>query len=263
MHPVLLHLGKLPIFTYGFFMAIGFITGIFLAKKEAGRVGVNGDLIMDLSFYIILSALIGSRLFYVFTAPQAFRANPLEVFKIWNGGLVFYGGFILAMITALVYIKFKKLKTWQVTDILVVVLPLGQFFGRLGCFSAGCCYGKICDLPWAVVFRNPLSLAPTGIPLHPTQIYLALGNLAVFIILWLYRTRKHYQGQLFCMYLVLEGSTRAWLETFRGDFRGSTYFGTLSISQVIGISMVILGVVMMFVLGKNEKPQPASHETTP
>jgi phosphatidylglycerol:prolipoprotein diacylglycerol transferase len=205
---------------------------------------------MDLSFYIILSALIGSRLFYVFTSPEAFLANPLEVFKIWNGGLVFYGGFIFALITAMIYIQRKKLNTWQVTDILAAVLPLGQFFGRLGCYSAGCCFGKICDLPWAVTFNNPMSLAPTGIPLHPTQIYHALGNLAVFVILWLYRTRKHYQGQIFAMYLVLEGGTRTYIETFRGDFRGSTLLGVLSISQVIGLSMVLLGIIMMIMMGK-------------
>ncbi|MBU4002176.1 MAG: prolipoprotein diacylglyceryl transferase [Proteobacteria bacterium] len=260
MHPVLFHLGKLSVFTYGFFIAVGFILSIFLARKEAERAGVDGDLIMDLSFYIILAALIGSRLFYVVTAPEAFLANPLEIFKIWNGGLVFYGGFIFALATALGYIKFKKLKTWQVTDILATVLPLGQFFGRLGCFSAGCCFGKICDLPWAVTFRDPMSLAPTGIPLHPTQIYMALTNLTVFLIIWLTRKRKHYHGQIFCMYLVLEGGTRTWMETFRSDFRGSTFFQALSISQVIGLSMVVLGIVMMIVLGKNKANLSASHE---
>jgi phosphatidylglycerol---prolipoprotein diacylglyceryl transferase len=261
MHPVLIQIGKVSVFTYGFFIAVGFIISIFLAKREAIRMGVSGESIMDLSFYIILSALIGSRLFYVITAPKAFLDNPLEVFKIWNGGLVFYGGFIFALITALIYIKLNKLRMWQVTDILSAVLPLGQFFGRLGCFSAGCCFGKICSFPWAVTFRNSMFLAPTGIPLHPTQIYHALGNLIVFIILWSYRSRKHYHGQIFCMYLVLEGGIRAWIETYRGDFRGSMFFNVLSISQVIGISMVILGVGMMVILGKNKDSQLASHGT--
>ena len=258
MHPVLIKFGEFAIYTYGFFIAVGFLAGIYLAKREAGRVGVNADAVVDLSFYIILSALIGSRVFYVFTNPDVFRENPMEVFKLWNGGLVFYGGFIFALITAFITIRIKKLDLWKIADIIAPAIPIGQFFGRLGCFFAGCCYGKSCELPWAVTFSNPESLAPTGIPVHPTQLYHALGSLLVFSVLWLYRTRKKFDGQLFWMYVAGYGAVRAFLEIFRGDDRGDFYFnGLLSISQVIGILMVLLGTAMLILLRRRKQSVPS------
>jgi len=189
MHPVLLKLGPLTIHTYGFFIAMGFIAGIFLAKREAKRLGESPERIMDLSFYILIAAIAGSRLLYIFINPEIFLSDILESFRIWNGGLVFYGGFIAALIVGIVYLKMKKMPLWRTTDIAALSLALGQFFGRLGCFSAGCCYGKACDLPWAVTFTNPDTLAPIGIPLHPSQLYQAAGNLIIFVILWLFRRR--------------------------------------------------------------------------
>lgn len=180
MHPVLLKLGNISVYTYGFFIAVGFVIGILIAKREAKRRNIDPELIMDLSFYIIIAAIIGSRLFYVITTPASFIENPVDIFKIWNGGLVFYGGFILALVTAAWYVRKQHLNVWQIADVFAPSIALGQFFGRLGCFSAGCCYGKVCDLPWAVTFHDPNSLAPTNIPLHPTQLYHALGNVMIF-----------------------------------------------------------------------------------
>ena len=253
MHPVLLKIGKISIFSYGFCIAVGFVVAIALAKKEARRVNADPDAIMDLSFYIILAALIGSRLFYVVTTPETFLSDPLEIFKIWNGGLVFYGGFIFALITALAYMFKKQMNVWQTADILAPVVPLGQFFGRIGCFLAGCCFGKVCDLPWAVTFAHPESLAPTGIPLHPSQLYHAAGNLMIFLFLWCYRKHKVYNGQLLWLYVTIYGAVRAFLEIFRGDFRGHVFFNVFSISQVVGGCMAVLGIVMMIILGKKNK----------
>ena len=250
MHPVLLKLGNISVYSYGFFIAVGFIVGIALAKKEARRLGVDTDAIVDLAFYVILAALIGSRFFYILTTPRTFLDDPLEIFRIWNGGLVFYGGFIFALATALFYIRKRGMNLWLTTDILAPVIPLGQFFGRIGCFFAGCCYGRVCDLPWAVTFSNPDSLAPLGIPLHPSQLYHAAGNLLIFLFLWFYRKKRTYHGQLLWMYVAIYGAVRTLLELFRGDFRGSVFLGVFSVSQVIGICMVILGITMMVILGK-------------
>jgi phosphatidylglycerol---prolipoprotein diacylglyceryl transferase len=248
MHPVLIRLGSFSIYTYGFLIAVGFVLGILLARKEAEKVGIEPDLIMDLSFYIIISAIIGSRLFYVMTMPETFFKNPLEIFKIWNGGLVFYGGFILALITALIVIVKRKAPLWKTTDIFAPSIAIGQFFGRLGCFSAGCCYGKICDLPWAVKFHNPESLAPIGIALHPSQLYHALGNLLIFLILWGMKSKKKFHGQVFWTYVALDGGVRCFLEIFRGDFRGQIFLNVFSLSQVIGSLMVLMGVAMLTLL---------------
>jgi len=131
-------------------------------------------------------------------------------------------------------------------------IAVGQFLGRIGCFAAGCCYGKICDLPWAIVFNNPDSLAPVGIPLHPTQLYHAFSNLIIFLFLWFYRTRKKFAGQLFWLYILLYGITRAFVEVFRGDFRGHVCFGVLSISQVVGLTMAIIAIIVLKTLSKGK-----------
>ncbi len=245
MHPVLFHFGSLTVYTYGFLIAVGFIVGILLAKREALRVGIDPDAIMDLSFYIIIAAIVGSRLFYVITTPDLYLAHPLEIFKIWNGGLVFYGGFIFAVATALICMKLKGLPVWETTDIFAPSVALGQFFGRLGCFSAGCCFGKKCDLPWAVTFRDPDSLAPVGVLLHPTQLYDAFANLIIFFLLWRLRKNKRFSGQIFWTYVPLYGIARIIVEIFRDDFRGHVFFGLFSISQVIGAFMAISGICML------------------
>ena len=250
MHPVLLQFGKITVYTYGFLIAVGFVVGILLAKKEAARVGKDPDMIMDMSFYIIISAILGSRLFYVLTTPEVYLHDPIEIFKIWNGGLVFYGGFIVSLITAVIYIKLKQLMLWETADIFAPAIAIGQFFGRLGCFSAGCCYGKICDLPWAVTFRHPDSLAPTGLPLHPTQLYHAFSNLFIFGFLWCFRKHTKFHGQLFWIYVTVYGITRAFLEIFRNDFRGHVFFNTFSISQMIGGVMAATGIMMLRILSR-------------
>ena len=250
MHPVLLKLGPFSIHTYGFFVAMGFIAGILLAKREAKRLGEDPERIMDLFFYVLIAAIIGSRLLYIFINPEVFLSDILESFRIWNGGLVFYGGFIAALVVGLVYLKIKKMPMLRTMDIAALSLALGQFFGRLGCFSAGCCYGKACNLPWAVTFTNPDTLAPIGIPIHPTQLYHSLGNLSIFVFLWFFRRRKKYNGQIFCLYILLYAASRSFIEIFRGDFRGEPVFGVLSVAQAVGIIMVPAAVIMMIILRK-------------
>ncbi|MDM8526375.1 prolipoprotein diacylglyceryl transferase [Desulfococcaceae bacterium HSG8] len=250
MYPVLFKIGKIAVYTYGLFIAIGFLAGISISKKEAERSGQSPEKIMDLCFYILIAAIVGSRLFYVITKPDIFLSNPLEIFKIWNGGLVFYGGFIGAMATVFVYLKKEKMPLWITLDTLAPALAIGHFFGRIGCFFAGCCYGKVCDLPWAITFSNPESLAPTGIPIHPTQLYSSLNNLMIFGFLWFFRTRKSFDGQLCWLYIMIYGLTRSIIELFRGDDRGEVIFGIFSVSQVIGGSMAITALVMLIILGR-------------
>lgn len=250
MHPILLKLGSLTVYTYGFFIAMGFLAGISLAKKEAQRLGESPEKITDLCFYILVSAIIASRLFYVFINAEMFISNPVEIFKIWNGGLVFYGGFIGAGLTTVFYLKKHAMPLWKTLDILAPSLAVGHFLGRLGCFSAGCCYGKECHLPWAVTFSHPESLAPTGIPLHPTQLYSAANNLIIFAFLWFFRSRKKFDGQIFWLYVLVYGITRSVIEIFRGDFRGEFLFGVISVSQTIGISFALTAAVMLVIFKK-------------
>ncbi len=258
MHPILIQFGKVSLYTYGLFVALGFFAGITVAQKEARRQGYDPNLVMDLGFIIIISALVGSRLFYVLVTPGPFLEDPLEVLRIWNGGLVFYGGFIAAIAAAVVYAKRKHISFWLTADIFAPGLAMGHVFGRIGCLFAGCCYGRTCDFPWAVTFNNPESLAPTGVPLHPTQLYSALANLMLFAFLWLFRKKKTYDGQLFWLYVMLYGMVRSLIELFRGDPRGYFLIEKISVSQSIGIGLALLSVIMLFYLKKQKNPSTSS-----
>lgn len=253
MHPILFKIGPISVHTYGFFLAMGMLAGIYMARSEALRYRLDPDRIMDLCFYIVIAAIVGSRLFYVLTTPGFYISSPLEIFKIWNGGLVFYGGFIGAALVVVIYLKVYHLPLGTISDIAAVAMPLGHFFGRIGCFFAGCCYGKACQMPWSVTFRSPDSLAPLNIPLHPTQLYESAANLMVFLAMLACRRYKRFDGQLFLIYIILYGVNRSIIEMFRDDFRGATFFGVFSISQAIAIASAIISVIALAVLSARKK----------
>jgi len=248
MHPVLFHIGPFALHTYGVFVAIAFLAAMGLALKEARRVGVDPDRLLDLCFYILISAIVGSRILYVVIEWPTFRQDPVEIIRIWRGGLVFYGGFIAAFLTALWYIKAKGLSLWKTADILAPSIAFGQFIGRLGCFFAGCCYGKACTLPWAITFTDPEALAPTGVPLHPTQLYSSLTGLVIFAVLVGLRRLQRAQGRIFWIYVLLYGVGRSIIECFRGDDRGVLLGGVISTSQVIGVTMAVIAIAMLLLL---------------
>jgi len=250
MHPVLFKFGGLTIHTYGFFIALAVLAGMFISRYEAKRLGIDPDKVADAFFYVVIAAIVGSRLFYVLTNLDFFISAPLEIFKIWNGGLVFYGGFIGAAAVVIVYLKIHHLPLGKMADIAALALPLGHALGRIGCFFAGCCYGKVCHEPWGVVFRNPDSLAPLYVQLHPTQLYSSASNFLLFLLIFLFRRFKQYDGQLFWIYIACYGITRSVIEVFRGDDRGTLILNTLSISQTIGITSAVIAVFMLIFLGR-------------
>ncbi|NVL90029.1 MAG: prolipoprotein diacylglyceryl transferase [Desulfobacterales bacterium] len=248
MHPVLFHIGSFTLHTYGIFVAIAFLSAVALALREARRVGEDANNILDLCFYVLIAAIIGSRILYVLVNWSTFSQDPLEILRIWHGGLIFYGGFFGALLAALLYIRKKGLPLLRTADIMAPSIAFGQFVGRIGCFFAGCCYGKICNLSWAVVFTNPESLAPKGVPLHPTQLYSSLNSLLIFLVLVGLRRIKGFEGRIFWTYVLLYGITRSILEYFRGDDRGMFLDGMLSTSQLIGIIMAVIAIAMMIIL---------------
>jgi len=254
MYPVLFRIGPFALHTYGVFIAMAFLSAIALALREARRVGEDPNKILDLCFYLLVSAIVGSRLLYVLVNWSTFKDDPLEIIRIWHGGLIFYGGFIAALITGLWYVKRKGLPLLKSVDILAPSVAFGQFVGRIGCFFAGCCYGKTCDLPWAVTFTNLESLAPKGVPLHPSQLYSSLNALLIFFVLVALRRIKGFEGQIFFTYVFLYGVTRSVLEHFRGDDRGMFFGGMVSTSQLIGLIMAVIAIVIMIVLRRRNGP---------
>jgi len=250
MHPVLFHIWKLHIYSYGLMIAIGILVGLFLARRQAMLEGINPDKIVDIAFYILLAALIGSRLLFVLTNFGEYAADPIKILKIWEGGLVFYGGLIPAVAIGIWYIKRLGLPLWQVTDLFAPSVAIGHAFGRIGCFLAGCCYGTPSSLPWAVTFTDPRSLAPQGIHLHPTQLYSSLGLFAIFAFLIWLRKRRTFPGELLWSYTLVYSIVRFFMEFLRGDPRGSVLGGLLSSAQAIGIFLAGISVVMLLYLRK-------------
>lgn len=255
MHPVLLEIGILKIFTYGFLVASGFFVAIHLAVRQGKKEGIDPQKILDLSFYILVSAIIGARLLFIVVEYKYFIENPVEILKFWKGGLVFYGGLIGAALVTVYFIKKNPMPLWKVADIAAPSLAIGQAIGRWGCFFAGCCYGKRSDLPWAITFTDGRSLAPLNIPLHPSQIYLSLNVFFIFLFLIWFRKRKSFDGQLFWIYGILYSIGRFIIEFFRGDDRGFAVEGVLSTSQFIGIFTLSLSIFMLVKLrNKNRRP---------
>ncbi len=253
MYPVLFHIGKFTVYSYGVFVALGFAAGIFWTYLNARREGINPGLILDLSFYLVLSALAGARLFYVLIEYREYVRDPLRIFKIWEGGLVFYGGLIMAGITGSWYILHHHLPHWRVMDLFAPGIALGHAIGRIGCFCAGCCYGKVCHYSFGVVFNNPRSLARLGIPLYPTQLISSFTLFVIFIILVLISRHKKFNGQVFWLYILIYAIARFFIEFLRGGPRGVTIPGLTSTSQGICLVLIPISIYFLILLGHHPK----------
>ena len=258
MHPILFKIGPITIYTYGVLIAAAFFLGLVLAARQARVEGEDPQKIMDLSFYILISAIVGSRLLYIVVEYKEYISNPLRIFKVWEGGLVFYGGFIMAMAVVIIYIRKHEMNLWKVGDILAPSVAIGQGVGRLGCFFAGCCYGRETDVSWAVIFKDPNTLAPMDVHLHPTQLYDSANGFIIFTALIILRKFKKFDGQLFWTYTLLYAVGRFIVEIFRGDERGFVIESFLSTSQFIAIPLFIVSLAMLIKLKrqKSEEQKP-------
>lgn len=217
MHPILFKFAGLEVHAYGFFVALGFLAGIFLALFFAKQEKIEGQIILDLSIYVIISSVIGARLIYVIGEWDYFRHNPIEIIMVQNGGLVFLGGFLLAMATIVIFARVKKLNLFKLLDAIMPGALLGYAIGRLGCFFNGCCFGLPTKLPWAIIFP-PGSLAGAYCPdqpLHPTQLYASLSMLLAFIILSILYRRKRFDGQIFFWGIIFYSIYRFLVEFLR------------------------------------------------
>jgi len=260
MFPLLFEIplfGGIKVYTYGVLYALGVVAGIWWTTREGRIEKIKTDFILDLSFYIIVGNLVGARILYILTDWRRYAENPLDVIKIWEGGLVFYGGFIGAVLTGLYYIRKHRQSFLRVADVFMPGLALGHAIGRLGCLAAGCCYGRPAAAGswWTTTFPpNPFSLAPADVPLVPIQLLEAGTAFLIFLLLIFFRRRKKFDGEIFLLYLVLYSVSRAVLETFRGDsVRGFLIPGWLSTSQFISIVLVIFAGIIYYALHKRSR----------
>lgn len=251
MHPILIDLGFIELPTYGVLLAVGLVLGLWTAKLRAQKAGLPPEKVVDFGVWVVLGGLLGGKVLLVVTDPS-YLASFQGLLSLLRAGGVFYGGLLGALLSAVVLVRRWRLPFWPLADSLAPSVALGHFFGRLGCFFAGCCYGASCHAPWAVVFSDPKAAAisgtPLGVPLHPTQLYEAAFNLANYAFLaWLFRKSVpgRLGGQVLGFYLVNYGVARFVIEFFRGDAdRGFVLGGLLSTSQAIALLMVPVGVFL-------------------
>jgi phosphatidylglycerol:prolipoprotein diacylglycerol transferase len=259
MHPRLFELGPITVYTYGVLLAAAYLLGLKVAMMRAKSRGLDAVRILDLGIYIIVSALVGAKLLLLITDYQSFRADPRELLTLARSGGVFYGGLLLAVAVALWYVRRAGLPLWTTCDVFAPGIALGHAVGRLGCFFAGCCYGKPTNVPWAVRFTDPFAAAnvgtPLGVDLHPTQLYEAGAELLILFVLLVTEKRgKPFAGRTFWLYILLYAISRYIIEIFRGDERGTV--GIFSTSQFISIVLAPLAIGMLIYLGRAYAPAP-------
>ena len=231
-------------------MACAFLAGLWTATRRARLANVHGDVIADVTLSLMVGSIVGARFVYVTTYwKQEFANGPFsEVFMIQHGGLVYYGGLIGASIAGLGYLTWKKLPVWKIADILTPSIALGSVFGRIGCLLNGCCYGRACDLPWAIHF--PADHETHGAGVHPTEIYDALLNLILYLFLaWLFR-RKKFDGQIFSTYLIVYAVFRSIAEYFRGDYPTDHVHAGLTSAQLVSVPIFLAGIVLALFLSR-------------
>lgn len=259
MDPVAFSLGGFDIHWYGVFVAAGFLAGLWTAGRRGLIYGLSPDKTADLGPWIIIGALIGARTLYVVTYWDDDFAgkNFLNVFRIRQGGLVFYGGFIGAVLSTILYTRIKSVPLWKVADALAPSIALGHAFGRLGCLMTGCCYGKVCALPWAIEFPKDHISHPHSV--HPTQIYESGLNLALYLSLAFFYRRKRFEGQVFAVYLMSYAILRAFVEMFRGDYADQNFTGLLTPGQQVSIGIFVAGAALYIIRSRTKlPPQPAT-----
>jgi len=255
MYPEIFHIGSFPINTYGVFLAIAFLCAILISVKLAARDGLPRERIYDLCLWMLLASLIGSKVLMFFTEPE-YRDHPAQLLSLdfLRSGGVFYGGLIGAVLMGYYLIKRYKLPWWKTADACAPGIAIGSFFGRQGCFAAGCCWGKPTTLPWGVKFTelgHEITGVPTDTYLHPTQLYESFAMLLVFFfLLWLHK-HKRFSGQVILVYALLYSSVRFAIEFVRddprGDILGLTTLTHLSTSQMISL-IVGIGAAVLLVI---------------
>lgn len=245
MHPVLFEIGSITIYTYGFFIALGALLGFsYMAWQGKKLFGLTFDQSNTLFILLVLAGVIGGKVFMIFENPSYYLSSPKKL--VSGSGFVFYGSLLLAIPTMLWFFRKNKIPTLSMLDVMAIVTCILHALGRIGCFMAGCCYGKPTDNFLSVIFTNPACQAePLNTPLHPTQLYEAGFIFLILIGLLAFKNRKQFEGQLFLIYLMAYAAGRGVLELFRGDIeRGFVIKDLLSNSQFI--SLIIISVAVYF-----------------
>ena len=257
MHPILFHVFGKPIYTYGVMAAAGFLAGVltwvWMSRREVRPPGFAPDL----GFWLMASGIVGSRLAYVAANWSYYRTAPLEIVRIDQGGLIFYGGFLLACVALALFARHHRLPVWHLADYAIPGLAVGHALGRVGCFFNGCCYGRPAGDSWLGIAYpavcEPGRLFP-GMPLFPVQIMEAGALLVIWLILLHAYARRRRNGAVFALYLLLYPPVRFALEYLRGDERVAWF--VLDVAQVTSLLLVLCGILLLVFLPRQVYSPP-------
>jgi phosphatidylglycerol:prolipoprotein diacylglycerol transferase len=249
--PKLIEFGDFFLPTYGVFVALGFLAGLWVASRLSRLSGLDPDKIANLCVYSALAGLAGAKLLMFAADFDHYIRNPGEIFSLTTlqSGGIFYGGLIAALATGVFLFRRSRIPVLPALDAIVPGIAIGQALGRVGCFAAGCCWGVECDRSWAVTFTNPESHrlfgVPLNVPLHPTQVYEALSGFAIFGILWWLFHRPRPAGLLLAAYLLLASTARFTVEFFRAHDQPGPFGDSPSTAQFISAALFLAGTALL------------------
>lgn len=257
-NPYLVEIGPVRVTWYGMMYVFGFIISYLLVRYQIKKrdFGISLREIEDFYFYLILGLIVGARLGYVlFYDLRVYLANPLEIFAVWHGGMSFHGGLIGVLMVAILFCWRNGKSFWKLADLFIVPAPIGLCLGRVGNFINGELYGRVTQVPWGMIF-------PKGGPLprHPSQLYeSALEGGVLFLVLWVLKDRRHPDGYLLGIFLLLYGIFRFLVEFFREpDVQLGFVLGPFSMGQVLCSFMIGFGIFLLIYLRMKDHDRPAT-----
>jgi phosphatidylglycerol:prolipoprotein diacylglycerol transferase len=236
-------IGPVTIHMYGLMIALGFMSALWMCSVRGKKQALSEDTIWGIFFCAILGGLVGTRLLYYIVELPSILKDPSILWNFKNGYVV-YGGIIGGVLASMVYCRVKRKEAFlPYLDLVMPAVAMAQGFGRIGCFFAGCCYGRQTDAWYGITFTNS-NFAPNGVSLIPTQLISSAGDFIICILLLCYARKKPVTGRVGAMYFMLYGIGRFLVEFLRNDYRGSV--GALSTSQLISVAIVAAGAVLYF-----------------
>jgi len=259
MHPTLVHLGPLPLHSYGFMLALSFFLGILLASRRAPARGISPDVVFDTALVIVFASILGARALYVVFHLEE-MSSPLDMIALWSGGLTMYGGVLAAMAAAFYYLRRRRVRFLAMADVMAPSLGLGLGLTRIGCFLNGCCYGRPTTGPLGVHFPPDSYVTRMfgDAALHPAQLYSSVTGLLILGILLLADRKRGPEGRIFGLYLMLDGVGRFILDFFRSYEANAYIVGGLTVNQIIAVGLVALGVITLVMGAKQPRRGTAS-----
>lgn len=250
MYPILLNIGSFQLRSYGVIVVLSFLAALWLAKKEAARKGLDPALMADFSVYALIGGIVGARIYFIaFSEPLHYLSNPWEILAVWHGGIGIIGSLAGGFLAAVWFCRKKQIPLLKFADILAPAVPLGQTLGQFACLANGDSYGRPTDLPWAITYTDPRSLAPLNVPLHPIEIYEMAAYFLVFLVVWMTRKRLKADGSSLLVYLAAYGVARFLVEFFRGH--PAVFAGEIPAAQVVGAALVLASAWGFFWLSRS------------